>query len=77
MEYHTQIPVSTQNLAGDSGSVADQKVGPESPISEIVRFGKRAYERFGDATREGFYSIIDAIKALWWLRIGHQLGGDS
>jgi hypothetical protein len=42
-----------------------------------VRFSQRAYERFGDATREGFYSIIDAIKALRWLRIGHQFGGDS
>jgi hypothetical protein len=77
VEYHTQVPVPTQSLAGDSDSVADQGVGPASSISEIVRFGQRAYERFGDATREGFYSIIDAIKALWWLRIGHQLGGDS
>jgi hypothetical protein len=42
-----------------------------------VQFGKRAQARFGDATREGFYGIIDTIKALWWLRIGHQLGGDS
>ena len=39
--------------------------------------GKRAQARFGDATREGFYGIIDTIKALWWLRIGHQLGGES
>ena len=58
-------------------SVADQEVGPASSVNEIVRFGKRAQERFGEATREGFYGIIDTIKALWWLRIGHQLGGDA
>jgi hypothetical protein len=77
MENHTQVPVSTQSLAGDSGAVREHEVGPASSIKEIVEFGKRAYGRFGDATREGFYCIIDTIKALWWLRVGHQLGGDG
>ena len=58
------------------GAVAEHEVGPASSIKEIVEFGKRAYGWFGDATREGFYCIIDTIKALWWLRVGHQLGGD-
>jgi len=42
-----------------------------------VRFGKRAQECVGKATRKAFYGIIDSIKALWWLRVGHQLGGDA
>ena len=75
--HHAKVPLPVQVLAGDSCSVADQRIGPASSVSEIVRFGKRAQERFGDATRKGFYGIIDTIKALWWLRIGHQLGGDA
>jgi hypothetical protein len=73
MENHTQVPVSIQSLVGGSDAVADQEVGPASSLNKIVRFGKRAQARFGDATREGFHGIIDTIKALWWLRIG--LGG--
>jgi hypothetical protein len=75
--HHAKVPLPVQSLAGDSCSVADQRIGPASSVSEIVRFGKRAQERFGDATRKGFYGITDTITALWWLRIGHQLGGDA
>jgi hypothetical protein len=55
----THIPIPPQSLAGDSGSGSDQGVGAASSLNEIVQFGKRAQARFGEATREGFYGIID------------------
>jgi hypothetical protein len=59
--HHAMIPIPAQSLAGDSCSVADQRIGPASSVNEIVRFGKRAQVRFGEVTREGFYGIIDTI----------------